>query len=97
MKERRKFPRYARQLYLILYVDDDTAFKAMTLDISCGGFRLKSPRELRPGTMIAFQPHDALSSHGISGTGEIMWCNPSGKSDYFEFGVAFPSPMQFSA
>lgn len=97
MKDRRKFPRYAKQLYLILYIDDDTASKAMTIDISCGGFRLQSTRELKPGTIIAFRSQDALSSHAISGTGEVMWCNPSEDGDSYEFGVAFPTPIQFTA
>lgn len=96
MKDRRKFPRYAKQLYLILYVDD-AVFKAMTLDISCGGFRLQSTREIKPGTIIAFKPYDSVSSHGISGTGEVVWCNPLENGDSFEFGVAFPSPIQFTA
>jgi hypothetical protein len=97
MKERRKFTRYAQHLYLILYVNDDTVFKAMTLDISRGGFRLESPRELTPGTLIAFKPHGNIASHNISGTGEVMWCKPSRKSDHFEFGIAFPVPIQFRA
>lgn len=97
MKERRKFPRHARQLYLILYVDDDKVFKAMTLDISCGGFRLQSTRELQPGMMIAFRPQDAASSHGITGTGKVVWCNPAEKTEHFELGVAFLTPMEFRA
>ncbi|HHO48436.1 MAG TPA: PilZ domain-containing protein [Desulfobacteraceae bacterium] len=97
MKERRRFPRCARELYLILYVDGDTVFKAMTLDISCGGLRLRSPRGLQPGTIIAFKPQEEVSSQGISGTGEVMWCNHSAQSDSFEFGVAFPVPMEFRA
>lgn len=97
MKERRRFPRHARELYLILYVDDDRVFKAMTLDISCGGLRLRSRQGLQPGTIIAFRPHEEVSSQGISGSGEVMWCNHSEQSDFFEFGVAFPVPMEFSA
>jgi hypothetical protein len=97
MKERRKFPRYARELYMILYVDDDTVFKAMALDISCGGLRLRSQRGLQPGTIIAFKPHEEVSSQGISGSGEVMWCNHSDQSDFFEFGVAVPVPLEFRA
>lgn len=104
INERRKFPRIAQQLFLKMYVSDSHLkaseihdFKAKTLDISFGGFRLESPRELMPGSIVCFESDEDDSSHNISGTGEVRWCKPSKKSDYFEFGIAFPDAIQFRA
>jgi hypothetical protein len=84
--ERRKFPRFAQRLPLQLRTND-TPFKAMTLDISHGGLRIESTRELPPGAIVYFKP-DETSTHSISGIGEVKWCKPSAKQNYYEFGVA---------
>jgi hypothetical protein len=101
MNERRKFPRFAQHIYLKLFVCDPsmkpsrmTYFKARTLDISRGGLRIESPREFTPGSVVGFKP-DNISSHNISGFGEVKWCRQSGTPDCFEFGIAFPEAIQF--
>jgi len=101
MNERRKFPRYSEQLYLKLYFFDTNAvpskiinFKARTLDSSYGGFRIEGPQELTKGSIIGFESDDDITSHSISGIGEVKWCNPSEQHDYFEFGIAFPILVQ---
>jgi len=54
MDERRKFTRYSKDLYLKLFVYDTkiapaiiTNFKARTIDVSRGGFRMKATKNLR--------------------------------------------------
>lgn len=104
INERRKFPRISQQLYLKMYVSDtdlDSSkihdFKARTLDISLGGLRIESPRELTPGSIVCFETDEEITSRKISGIGEVRWCKPSVKSDSYEFGIAFPDSIQFRA
>ena len=102
MYERRKFPRHSKQLYLKMFVYYDTneqptkitSFKVKTLDLSRGGLRIESPQVLAPGSIICFEPDDDIASQGMSGIGEVRWCNPSKKLDYFEFGIALPALAQ---
>lgn len=86
INERRKFPRFAQQLSLKLRVRD-TDFRAVTLDISHGGLRIESPEKITPGSIVYFKPDDT-TSHNISGIGEVKWCKPSTKPNFFEFGIA---------
>lgn len=97
MNERRKFPRYARELYVKMFVHDPNEpskianFKARTLDVSDGGFRIESPRELTAGSIVGFVFDQDVSTHIVSKVGEVRWCNPSEKSSRFELGMAvFP-------
>lgn len=103
VNERRRYPRFVQHVYLKLFVCNPntkasriTYFKAKTLDISRGGLRIESPWEFTPGSIVGFKA-DNISSHNISGFGEVKWCRHSEKSENFEFGIAFPDAVQFRA
>jgi len=103
-EERRKFRRVAEQLPLRMHVRDariDGApgndFRARTLDVSLGGFRIEGPLQVAPGTIVCFAGDGDISARHISGTGEVRWCRPSRKPHRFEFGIAFPDSVEFRA
>jgi len=93
MNERRKFPRYSEELHVNMFVHDPNEpsnianFKARTLDVSRGGFRIESPRELATGSIVGFVLDEDISTHVMSKIGEVRWCKPSTKSECFEFGM----------
>ena len=94
VNERRQFPRYSEELEVKMFVHDPSKpskianFKARTINVSLGGFRIESPRELTTGSIVGFVLDDDISTHVMSKVGEVKWCVPSGKSDHFEFGMA---------
>jgi len=95
-EDRRKFQRFAELLYLDLVVCDANiipreinGFKARTLDVSLGGLRIESPRELATDTILSFDSDPEFSSESLSGVGDVKWCRPQKDSDKFEFGIAF--------
>jgi hypothetical protein len=102
MAEQRKYPRYFEHLYLKMFVYDPNItpakvsnFKASTLDVGLGGFRIESPEELTIGSIVGFQSTEDISSHNMSGLGEVRWGKPSNKAEYFEYGIAaFPLLVQ---
>lgn len=101
MNERRKYPRYPEQVYLKLYFYDTESnpskineFMVRTIDVSRGGLRIEGPRGLTAGSRVGFESEEDITSHSISGIGEVMWCKTSEKSDHFEFGIAFPIVIQ---
>lgn len=95
--ERRRFHRFSEQICLKLYVRDQGGgmpglnnFTVRTLDVSRGGLRIESPRELAAGSMVGFELADDVASPRVTGIGEVKWCRQSRKSDNYEFGIAFP-------
>lgn len=95
MDERRKSFRYSEQVYLKMFVYDAsvkpariTNFKAASLDVSLGGFRMESDYELAAGAIVGFATDEDRSSRGMSGVGEVRWCRPAGRSGGFEYGVS---------
>jgi hypothetical protein len=94
MNERRKFPRYSKELGVKMFVHDPAEpskianFEARTLDVSDGGFRIESPRKLAEGSIVGFVFDHDVSRHVVSKVGEVRWCNPSEKSACFELGMA---------
>jgi len=95
MDERRKFPRYSEHLNLELFLYNPkitpskiTNFKARTIDVSRGGFRMESNQELTTGSIVGFRSNDDISSDMMPGIGEVKWCNHSRKSGYFEYGIS---------
>lgn len=96
--ERRVFPRIPGKICLKLFVRDTAGgvpginnFTGWTLDISRGGLRIESPRELATGSMVGFElVDDVVSPPRITGIGEVKWCRLSRKSDNYELGIAFP-------
>lgn len=93
MDERRKYPRYPEELQINMFVHDPSEpsnianFKARTLDVSRGGFRIESPRELAAGSIVGFVMDEDVSTHVMSKIGEVRWCQPSRKTENFEFGM----------
>jgi len=94
--DRRKSRRFADQLYLNLIVCDKkvepraiNACKAKTLDLSIGGMRMETPKELNTDTVVSFELDPDFSSESLLGVGEVKWCEPKKDSDKFEFGIAF--------
>jgi hypothetical protein len=95
MDERRKSPRYSEYVDLKMFVYDATIkpakitnFKAWSLDVSLGGFRMESAQELAAGSIIGFTANGDMPSRDMSGIGEVRWCQPSGKSGCFEYGIS---------
>ncbi len=94
--DRRKMRRFVDQLFLKLIVCDKTVTpraindcKAKTLDLSIGGMRMESPRELNTDTIVCFESDPDFSPDNLVGVGEVKWCEPKEDSDMFEFGIAF--------
>jgi len=95
-RERRKLRRYPEQLYLDIVVCDRTrspqlmnACKGKSLDVSLGGLRLESYRELTPDSIVSFVMDPDFSSESLLGIGEVKWCRPQNGSNKFESGIAF--------
>jgi hypothetical protein len=95
MDERRKSFRYSEQVYLKMFVYDAavkparmTNFKAMSLDVSLGGFRMESDHELASGAIVGFSTDEDRSSRSMSGVGEVRWCRPAGRAGGFEYGIS---------
>lgn len=63
-------------------------FTARTIDVSRGGFRIESPRELATGSIVGFVLDSEIPTHVMSKIGEVKWCKPAARSDHFEFGMA---------
>lgn len=98
--ERRRFPRFSKQICLTLYVGERDSkparintFRVRTIDVSRGGLRIESPREVGTGSRVGFESDDD-AMHSISGVGEVVWCNPKGIGDNCEFGISFPVAIQ---
>lgn len=92
--ERRKYPRYSEEISVKMFVHDPNKpsrianFTARTLDVSRGGFRIESPRELATGSIVGFVLDNEVATHVMSKIGEVKWCRPVDRSEYFEFGMA---------
>lgn len=65
-----------------------SSFKARTLDMSHGGFRMETHQDLPTGSIIGFRNSEDMAPHAISGTGEVKWRKPSRKSGYSVYGIA---------
>ena len=95
MDERRKFSRYSEHVYRKMFAYDPEAssalitnFKARTLDMSHGGFRMETPKDLPTGSIIGFRNLEDMSPHAITGIGEVRWQRPSRKAGYSVYGIA---------
>lgn len=101
MKDRRRFPRFSKQIYLTLYVREENAssnridtFRARTIDVGRGGLRIESPREVWTGSRVGFESDDDDAAHCVSSIGEVMWCSSKGNRNTFEFGLSFPIAIE---
>jgi hypothetical protein len=70
---------------LLELLDDN----ALTVDLSLGGMRLRSSKEIQQESLISFQFSPDFSIPNLSGVGEVKWCEPIENSDHFQAGVAF--------
>ncbi len=94
--DRRKLLRFAERLSLTLIsyypnIGQRESFcdKVSTLDMSLGGVRIEGPRELAKDSLVNFEFGSDSSSSGLSGVGEVKWCESQKGSDRFEAGIAF--------
>jgi hypothetical protein len=63
--------------------------QAMTLDLSLGGLRIESSREIPKDTMVSFAFGPDFSTPELAGVGEVKWCESQLDSGRFEAGIAF--------
>jgi hypothetical protein len=95
-RDRRKLQRIPEELYLDLVVCDRNvgpqvmnAYKAKSLDVSLGGLRIESFKELTTDTIVSFVLDPDFSSDSLLGVGEVKWCEPIKDSNKYESGIAF--------
>jgi hypothetical protein len=95
-RDRRRLRRYPEHIHLDLVVCDRNnspqlmnACKAESLDISLGGLRLESCRELNPESIVSFVMDPDFSNGSLLGVGEVKWCRRQNNSNKFETGIAF--------
>ena len=62
---------------------------AFTLDLSLGGMRLQSKKEIQKDSLVSFQFSRDFSIPNLSGIGEVKWSEPAANGDHFQAGVAF--------
>lgn len=62
---------------------------AITIDLSLGGMRLQSSRELPRDTLICFEFDSGFTVPDLAGVGEVKWCEPKNGSSLFQAGLAF--------
>ena len=93
---RRKYRRVSDRTTLSLSACDDSRNllellddNAFTVDLSLGGMRLESSKEIQKDSLISFQFSPDFSIPNLSGMGEVKWCEPIENSDHFQAGVAF--------
>jgi len=94
--DRRRLPRFAERLSLTLmsYYNnissrESICDKVATIDMSLGGVRIEGSRELAKDSFVNFDFGSDFSSQGLSGVGEVKWCESQKDSDRFEAGIAF--------
>jgi len=95
-RERRRLRRYPEQLYLDLVTCDKDIgpqemnfYKAKSLDVSLGGLRVESFKELAKDSFVSFIMDPDFSSESLLGVGDVKWCEPKIDPDRFEAGIAF--------
>ncbi len=65
------------------------AIPATTLDLSLGGFRLKSDEPLINDTVVQFSFDDLAPDFPLNGTATIRWCHRLVDSPEYQAGLAF--------
>lgn len=70
---------------LIELIDED----AVTIDLSLGGLRLLSRRELPRDSLVSFGFGPDFTIPDLAGIGEVKWCELKSDSPLFEAGLAF--------
>jgi hypothetical protein len=93
---RRRFRRVSERISLAVSLCDNDRRaiellddQAMTLDLSLGGLRIESHREISPNTLVAFEFGPDFSAPELIGIGEVKWCESKNGSGLFETGIAF--------
>lgn len=93
---RRRSLRFAERLSLTLMsyynnIRPQESFcdKVATIDMSLGGVRIEGSRELAKDSFVNFEFGSDFPSPGLSGVGEVKWCESQKDSDRFEAGIAF--------
>jgi hypothetical protein len=93
---RRRFRRISERISLVVTLCDVNRRpiellddRAITLDLSLGGLRIESHREIPPETLVAFEFGPDFSSPDLAGVGEVKWCESRLDSGLFEAGIAF--------
>ncbi len=94
--DRRRLRRYPGHLYLDLVACDKdfssqvmNYYKAKSLDVSLGGLRVESSKELVIDDIVSFMMDPDFSSESLIGVGEVKWCKPRIGQNKFESGIAF--------
>lgn len=95
-RDRRRLQRHPEHLYLDLLVCDRNVVphlinscKAKSLDVSLGGLRIESFKQLATDSVVSFVIDPEFSSDALEGVGEVKWCIPKEDSKKFESGIAF--------
>ena len=70
---------------LLELIDD----KAFTVDLSLGGMRFESVKEIKKDSLVSFQFPSDFSIPNLSGMAEVKWCEAIDNSNRFQAGVAF--------
>ena len=93
---RRKYRRVSDRTILSLSACDSSRNllelldgKAFTVDLSLGGMRLESSKEIKKDSLVSFKFSPDFSIPNLSGIGEVKWCDPIENSEHFQAGVAF--------
>ena len=93
---RRKYRRVADRFQLTLSSCDEDMNpaeilddKAFTVDLSLGGIRLETRRQVQPSGIVAFSFGSDFSIPDLSGTAEVRWCEPDHDKDGFVAGLEF--------
>ncbi len=95
-KSRRHFPRFARQVQVTVADCNNKGVptdlldgKALALDFSRGGMRIKSKREMPLKEMVFFSFGPSVNPSTVTGRGEIRWCEQHEVTQGFHAGIAF--------
>jgi Tfp pilus assembly protein PilZ len=88
-----KVSNHLRDEDLVSLVDD----KAVTVDISQGGIRFETFREVPVDSLISFFLTAKEFEEPLHGVGQVKWCKPLEKSSAFHAGIAFTDASAPSA
>lgn len=76
---------YLQEADLVCLVDD----KACTVDISQGGIRFETFREVPVDSLVSFSLTAKEFEEPLQGVGKIKWCKSLEKSSVYHAGIAF--------
>ncbi|WP_456386475.1 PilZ domain-containing protein [Desulfolithobacter sp.] len=94
--ERRMYARIPGRFLLRLGLRSDSDFMneviddtACTVDISLGGLRVESYRELPVDSLVTFSLNGDFSGEPVKGVGRVAWCRSLEQAPLYHAGLAF--------